>query len=172
MNLFQQNQKFETRFSKSAFTCPILFLKTKKRYLGIRTQSFWSNCNTFFRPPLSDPYWSTKHLPSTNASYVASRWRLRSTHISTWVRENCWSEVRIFAIHTVFRRIKIWNITHHSGKWNSFLAAAAPIYSLPPLRPDWSLNILEWNFHPSFLASSPWKSGGCYEGFCRTQNSL
>ena len=30
MNLFQQNQKFEMRFSKSAFTCPVLFLKTKE----------------------------------------------------------------------------------------------------------------------------------------------
>ena len=153
------------RFSKSAFTYPVLFLKTKKRYLGIGTQSFWSNFNTFFRPSLSDPYWSTKHLPSTKASYLASRRLLRSTHISTWVRENCCSDVRIFAIHTVSRRIKIWNITHHSGKWNDFPAAAAPVYTLPPLSPDWSLNILQWNFHQIFLASSPWKSGECYEGF-------
>ena len=144
----------------------------KQRYLGIGTQSFWSNFNTFFRPSLSDPYWSTKHLPSTNASYLVS-WRLlRCTHISTWVRENCWSDVRIFAIHTVSRRIKIYKIAHHSGKWNDFLAAAAPIYTLPPLSPDWSLNMLQWNFQSSFLASSPWKSGRCYEGFCRAQNSV
>ena len=27
-------------------------------------------------------------------------------------------------------------------------------------------------FDPIFLASSPWKSGGCYEGFCRAESSL
>ena len=159
-------------FKECIYISCFIFENKKERYLGIGTQSFWSNFNTFFRPSLSYPYWSTKHLPSTNGSYLANRRLLRSTHISTWVRENCWSDVSIFVIHTVSRRIKIWNITHHSGKWNNFLVAAAPIYSLPPLSTDWSLNILQWNFHPSFQASSPWKSGGCYEGFCRAQNSL